>query len=60
MPGSRWCSIDRDVETAEKGKAYAHKLMSDQIMKGRAKTADRDALLSRIAASADYAPLQGC
>ncbi|MDX3806756.1 MAG: 3-hydroxyacyl-CoA dehydrogenase NAD-binding domain-containing protein [Bosea sp. (in: a-proteobacteria)] len=52
--------IDKDVEAAEKGKAYSHKLVSDQIMKGRAKTADRDALLSRIKASADYADLKGC
>jgi len=52
--------IDRDVEAAEKGKAHSHKLMSDQIMKGRAKTADRDALLSRIAASADYNDLSDC
>ncbi len=52
--------IDRDVETAEKGKAYSHKLMSDQIMKGRAKSADRDALLARIQASADYADLKDC
>jgi 3-hydroxyacyl-CoA dehydrogenase/enoyl-CoA hydratase/3-hydroxybutyryl-CoA epimerase len=52
--------VDRDTEAAEKGKAYSHKLMSDQIMKGRAKTADRDALLARIAASADYADLKEC
>lgn len=52
--------IDRDIEAAEKGKAYSHKLVSDQIMKGRAKTADRDALLGRITASADYADLKGC
>lgn len=52
--------VDRDVEAAEKGKAHSHKLMSDQIMKGRAKTADRDALLSRIAASADYGDLSDC
>jgi len=52
--------IDRDLEAAEKGKAYSHKLVSDQIMKGRAKTADRDALLARIKASADYADLRGC
>ena len=51
--------IDRDMEAAEKGKAYSHKLMSDQIMKGRAKTADRDALLARITPSADYADLAG-
>jgi 3-hydroxyacyl-CoA dehydrogenase/enoyl-CoA hydratase/3-hydroxybutyryl-CoA epimerase len=52
--------VDRDVEAAEKGKAHSHKLMSDQIMKGRAKTADRDALLARITASADYADLYDC
>jgi 3-hydroxyacyl-CoA dehydrogenase/enoyl-CoA hydratase/3-hydroxybutyryl-CoA epimerase len=52
--------VDRDLEAAEKGKAYSHKLISDQIMKGRAKTADRDALLARIEATADYAALKGC
>ena len=52
--------IDRDVEAAEKGKAHSHKLMSDQIMKGRAKTADRDALLARITPSADYNDLKDC
>ena len=52
--------VDRDVEAAEKGKAYSHKLVTDQITKGRAKTADRDALLARIKASADYADLKGC
>jgi len=52
--------VDRDMEAAEKGKAYSHKLMTDQVMKGRAKTADRDALLSRITASDDYAALAGC
>jgi 3-hydroxyacyl-CoA dehydrogenase / enoyl-CoA hydratase / 3-hydroxybutyryl-CoA epimerase len=52
--------IDRDVEAAEKGKAHSHKLMSDQIMKGRAKTADRDALLERIKPTADYNDLAEC
>src|SRR4029079_12356814 len=52
--------IDRDMEAAEKGKAHSHKLVSDQIMKGRAKTADRDALLARITPSADYASLSDC
>jgi len=52
--------IDRDVDAADKGKAYSHKLMSDQIMKGRAKSADRDALLARIHASADYEDLKDC
>ncbi|HEY8566994.1 MAG TPA: 3-hydroxyacyl-CoA dehydrogenase NAD-binding domain-containing protein [Beijerinckiaceae bacterium] len=52
--------LDRDVEAAEKGKAYSHKLVSDQIMKGRAKSADRDALLARITTTADYADLKDC
>jgi 3-hydroxyacyl-CoA dehydrogenase/enoyl-CoA hydratase/3-hydroxybutyryl-CoA epimerase len=52
--------IDRDVEAAEKGKAHSHKLMTDQVMKGRAKTADRDALLARITPSADYGDLASC
>jgi 3-hydroxyacyl-CoA dehydrogenase / enoyl-CoA hydratase / 3-hydroxybutyryl-CoA epimerase len=50
--------LDRDMEAAEKGKAYSHKLMTDQIMKGRAKTADRDALLSKITPTATYADLK--
>src|SRR5829696_6597949 len=44
--------VDQTLEAAEKGKAYSHKLMTDQVMKGRAKTADRDALLARITPSA--------
>jgi 3-hydroxyacyl-CoA dehydrogenase/enoyl-CoA hydratase/3-hydroxybutyryl-CoA epimerase len=50
--------LDRDIEAAEKGKAYSHKLMTDQIMKGRAKTADRDVLLARITPTATYADLK--
>ena len=51
--------IDRDQEAADKGKALSHKLMTDQIMKGRAKTAERDALLARIEATPDYGRLAG-
>jgi 3-hydroxyacyl-CoA dehydrogenase / enoyl-CoA hydratase / 3-hydroxybutyryl-CoA epimerase len=52
--------VDRDQDAADKGKAYSHKLMSDQVLKGRAKTADRDALLARIHATPDYNALKGC
>src|SRR5215217_2228973 len=52
--------VDRDMEAAEKGKAHSHKLMTDQVMKGRAKAADRDALLARITPSADYGDLKDC
>jgi 3-hydroxyacyl-CoA dehydrogenase/enoyl-CoA hydratase/3-hydroxybutyryl-CoA epimerase len=52
--------IDRDQESADKGKAHSEKLISSAVAKGRAKGADRDALLSRIHATSDYAALKGC
>jgi len=52
--------IDRDQEQADKGKAYSDKVVSSQIAKGRAKATDKDALLARIHATADYADLKGC
>ncbi|MGS0639933.1 3-hydroxyacyl-CoA dehydrogenase family protein, partial [Citrobacter sp. VF227] len=52
--------VDQSVEAAEKGKAYAHTLITGQINKGRAKTADREALLGRIQATADYGALAEC
>jgi len=52
--------IDRDPETAEKGKAHSHKLVTDQVNRGRATTADRDALLARISATADFVELKDC
>src|SRR5216684_138025 len=52
--------IDRDQQSADKGKAYSEKLIGDQVAKGRVSTADRDALLSRIKPTADYGELAGC
>jgi 3-hydroxyacyl-CoA dehydrogenase/enoyl-CoA hydratase/3-hydroxybutyryl-CoA epimerase len=52
--------IDRDQESADKGKAHSQKLISNQVAKGRATSADRDALLARIHATPDYAALKGC
>jgi len=52
--------IDRDQEAADKGKALSHKLMTEQISKGRANTAARDALLARITATPDYDALKAC
>src|SRR5258706_8842765 len=52
--------IDRDQESADKGKAHSHKLMTDQINRGRAKTAERDALLAHITPTANYAALADC
>ncbi|MGX5775434.1 FAD-dependent oxidoreductase [Methylorubrum zatmanii] len=52
--------IDRDQEAADAGKAHCHKLITGQINRGKAKTADRDALLGRITATPDYAALSDC
>ena len=52
--------IDRDQETTEKGKAALHKTLSDRVMKGRMKGAERDELLARITPTADYDSLKDC
>jgi 3-hydroxyacyl-CoA dehydrogenase / enoyl-CoA hydratase / 3-hydroxybutyryl-CoA epimerase len=52
--------IDRDQEAADKGKAHSQKLATDQVNRGRATAADRDALLARITATPDYAGLKDC
>jgi len=52
--------IDRDQASADKGKAHSEKMISDQIARGRASAADKDALLSRITATADYGALKDC
>lgn len=52
--------IDRDRETADKGRAHCEELISKAVKRGRATPEDRDALLARIQAGADYAALAGC
>ncbi|HTQ83580.1 MAG TPA: 3-hydroxyacyl-CoA dehydrogenase NAD-binding domain-containing protein, partial [Pseudolabrys sp.] len=52
--------IDRDQETADKGKAGLHKALSDRVMKGRMKGAERDELLARITPTPDYNALKDC
>ncbi len=52
--------IDRDQDTADKGKAALNKALSDRVMKGRMKGDERDALLAQIAPSADYGALKDC
>ena len=51
--------IDRDQPSADKGKAHAEKLIGEQVTRGRATAADRDALLARITATTDYGCAQG-
>jgi 3-hydroxyacyl-CoA dehydrogenase/enoyl-CoA hydratase/3-hydroxybutyryl-CoA epimerase len=52
--------IDRDPETAGKGKAHSQALMDEQVKRGRAGASERDALLARIAPTADYVALKDC
>jgi 3-hydroxyacyl-CoA dehydrogenase/enoyl-CoA hydratase/3-hydroxybutyryl-CoA epimerase len=52
--------IDRDQESADKGKAQSQKLITEQVNKGRASASDRDALLARITATPDYGALKDC
>ncbi|WP_407157871.1 3-hydroxyacyl-CoA dehydrogenase NAD-binding domain-containing protein [Bradyrhizobium sp. STM 3557] len=52
--------IDRDQESADKGKAHAKSVIDDLIKKGRAKPADAEAILGRITATADYNALRDC
>jgi 3-hydroxyacyl-CoA dehydrogenase/enoyl-CoA hydratase/3-hydroxybutyryl-CoA epimerase len=52
--------IDRDQESADKGKGHAKAVIDDLVAKGRAKESDRDAILSKITATADYKALKDC
>jgi 3-hydroxyacyl-CoA dehydrogenase/enoyl-CoA hydratase/3-hydroxybutyryl-CoA epimerase len=51
--------VDKDQAAADRGKSLSDKMISDQVKKGRAKPADRDALLARIKATADYNDIAG-
>ena len=51
--------IDRDQETADKGKAGLHKALSERVAKGRMKSAERDGLLSLHHADAGLRRAQG-
>ena len=52
--------IDRDQEAADKGKAGAHKSLTERVNKGRMKAGERDELLARIATTGDYNTLKDC
>jgi 3-hydroxyacyl-CoA dehydrogenase/enoyl-CoA hydratase/3-hydroxybutyryl-CoA epimerase len=52
--------LDRDVPSAEKGKAHSESLISEAVAKGRAKPEDKEKLLSLITPTDDYALLDGC
>ncbi len=52
--------LDRDQESAERGKAYSDKILSKDKSRGRITEDVKDAVLARIQPSADYADLKGC
>jgi 3-hydroxyacyl-CoA dehydrogenase/enoyl-CoA hydratase/3-hydroxybutyryl-CoA epimerase len=60
LAGMQVVLIDRDQESADKGKAHSHKLMTEQVNRGRATAADREALLARITPTLDYGALKDC
>ncbi len=50
--------LDRDQESADKGKAGIQKSLDEQVMKGGSEMDDRNALLARISTTtSDYAAL---
>ncbi|MDT0509602.1 3-hydroxyacyl-CoA dehydrogenase NAD-binding domain-containing protein [Novosphingobium sp. MMS21-SN21R] len=52
--------LDRDVPSAEKGKAYTAKAQAKLIEKGKLTQDKADAVLARITPTDDYALLEGC
>lgn len=52
--------LDRDLESAENGKAHSEALMKKAMQKGRATQADTDKLVSLITPTVDYADFDGC
>jgi 3-hydroxyacyl-CoA dehydrogenase/enoyl-CoA hydratase/3-hydroxybutyryl-CoA epimerase len=60
LAGLKVVLIDRDQPSADKGKEHSAKLMAEQVSRGRASPAERDALLARITPTADYGALKDC
>lgn len=52
--------LDRDLESAEKGKAHSEGLVKGATQKGRMKPEEGDKLLSLITPTADYADFDAC
>jgi 3-hydroxyacyl-CoA dehydrogenase / enoyl-CoA hydratase / 3-hydroxybutyryl-CoA epimerase len=52
--------IDRDIESAAKGKAYAEKRLARDLEKGRTTAAKMETLLARIHPADDYTGLADC
>ena len=52
--------LDRDLESAERGKGHTDKILSKEKSRGRITEEAKDAVLGRIQPSADYGDLKGC
>jgi 3-hydroxyacyl-CoA dehydrogenase/enoyl-CoA hydratase/3-hydroxybutyryl-CoA epimerase len=52
--------IDRDQDSADKGKGHAKTMLDGMIAKGRMKQDKADAILARISATADYNAIKDC
>lgn len=52
--------IDRDQESADKGRAHAQGVVDGLVKKGRTKPGEAEAIMGRITATADYNALKDC
>ena len=60
MAGMQVVLLDRDRDTAEKGKDYSRDLLQKRIDKGRMQPEKAEGILSLITTTDDYAQLEGC
>ena len=52
--------LDRDLASAERGKAYAANVLDKLVRRKRKTDADKEAILARIEPTTDYSALEGC
>ncbi|MGV6812640.1 MAG: 3-hydroxyacyl-CoA dehydrogenase NAD-binding domain-containing protein [Brevirhabdus sp.] len=60
MAGIEVVLIDQQQDAADRGKAYTADYMDKGIKRGKATAEKKEATLSRITATTDYAALEGC
>jgi len=58
--GQQVVLLDRDLEDAEKGKAYSASLLNKRVSRSRMTEDQAAAILERIHVTTDYADLEGC
>ena len=60
MAGIEVVLIDRDQESADRGRAHAEGILDEGVRRRKTTPEKKDEVLARIAASQDYAALSGC